>query len=35
MIGCTGILFIILGILAVWQRERLSNLRDRLSEWKP
>lgn len=34
MIGCTGILFILLGILAVWQRERLSDLRDRLSEWK-
>ncbi len=34
MIGCTGILFILLGILAVWQRERLSGLRDRLSEWK-
>ncbi len=33
MIGCTGILFIILGILAVWQRERLSNLRNRLNEW--
>lgn len=34
MIGCTGILFIALGILAVWQRERLSGLRNRLSEWK-
>ncbi|MEJ5241535.1 MAG: hypothetical protein WHS87_10095 [Anaerolineales bacterium] len=35
MIGCTGILFILLGILAVWQRERLSDLRDRLSKWNP
>lgn len=34
LIGCTGILFIILGILAVWQRERLSGLRERLNEWK-
>ncbi len=35
MIGCTGIIFILLGILAVWQRERLSDLRDRLSKWNP
>lgn len=34
LIGCTGILFIILGIAAVLMRERLSELRDRLSDWK-
>lgn len=34
MIGCTGILFIILGIVAVLMRERIAELRDRLSDWK-
>ncbi len=34
MVGCTGILFIILGIVAVLMRERIAELRDRLSDWK-
>jgi hypothetical protein len=34
MIGCTGILFILLGIVAVLMRERIAELRDRLSDWK-
>lgn len=34
LIGCTGILFIVLGIFAVLMRERLSELRDRLSDWQ-
>jgi hypothetical protein len=34
MIGCTGILFIIAGIVAVLMRERIADLRDKLSEWK-
>jgi len=34
MIGCTGILFIVLGIVAVLMRERISEWRERLSDWK-
>jgi hypothetical protein len=34
MVGCTGILFIILGIVAVLMRERISEIRGRLSEWQ-
>lgn len=33
VIGCTGLLFIALGILAVWQRERLADWRERISGW--
>ncbi|MCX7755922.1 MAG: hypothetical protein N2117_11860 [Anaerolineales bacterium] len=33
LIGCTGILFIVLGILAVWQRERIADWRERMSSW--
>lgn len=34
LIGCTGILFILLGIGAVLMRERISDLRGRLSDWR-
>jgi hypothetical protein len=34
MVGCTGILFIILGIVAVLMRERIAELRGRLSDWR-
>lgn len=34
LIGCTGILFILLGIVAVLMRERITELRDRLSDWR-
>jgi hypothetical protein len=34
MIGCTGFLFIILGIFAVLMRERIAEWRGRLSDWK-
>ena len=34
MVGCTGILFIVLGIVAVLMRERIAELRDRLSDWR-
>jgi hypothetical protein len=34
MVGCTGILFIVLGIVAVLMRERIAELRGRLSEWQ-
>ena len=35
LIGCTGILLLMLGILAVLLRERIAKLGERLSEWKP
>ncbi len=35
LIGCTGILLLMLGILAVLLRERIAKLGERMSEWKP
>jgi len=34
MIGCTGIILLMLGILAVIMRERIKELGDRFSDWK-
>jgi hypothetical protein len=34
MVGCTGIILIGLGIVAVLMRERITKLSERLSEWK-
>jgi hypothetical protein len=34
MVGCTGILLLGIGILAVLMRERITRLGERLSEWK-
>jgi len=34
MVGCTGLLLLGLGILAVLMRERITKLGERLSEWK-
>jgi hypothetical protein len=34
MVGCTGILLLGIGILAVLMRERVTRLGERLSEWK-
>ncbi len=34
MVGCTGILLLGLGIMAVLMRERITKLGERLSEWK-
>jgi hypothetical protein len=34
MVGCTGVLLLVLGILAVVMRERISKLGERLSDWK-
>jgi hypothetical protein len=34
LIGCAGIILLILGVLAVLLRERISKLGDRLSDWK-
>ncbi len=35
IVGCTGILLLGLGILAVLMRERLAKLGERMSDWKP
>ena len=34
MVGCTGVILLMLGILAVLMRERITKLGERLSEWK-
>jgi hypothetical protein len=34
MVGCTGLLLLVLGIIAVLMRERISKLGERLSDWK-
>jgi len=34
VIGCTGIILLILGIFAVLMRERISKLSERISDWK-
>jgi hypothetical protein len=34
MVGCTGIILIGLGILAVLMRERITKFGEKLSEWK-
>ena len=34
MIGCTGLLLLGLGIVAVMMRERITKFSERLSEWK-
>jgi hypothetical protein len=34
MVGCTGILLLVLGILAVVMRERITKISERLSDWK-
>jgi hypothetical protein len=34
LIGCTGIIMLIFGIIAVLMRERISKLVERLSAWE-
>jgi hypothetical protein len=35
LIGCTGIVLLLLGIAAVLMRERITKLGEQLSDWKP
>jgi hypothetical protein len=35
LVGCTGIILILLGIGAVLLRERITRLGEQLSDWKP
>lgn len=35
LIGCTGVLLLMLGIMAVIMRERITKLGEQLSDWKP
>jgi exosortase/archaeosortase len=35
LVGCTGIVLLLLGIMAVILRERITRLGEQLSDWKP
>jgi hypothetical protein len=35
LIGCTGVVLLMLGIVAVILRERITRLGEQLSEWRP
>ena len=34
LIGCAGIILLVLGVVAVLMRERISKLSDKISDWK-
>ena len=35
LVGCTGIILLLLGIAAVLLRERITRIGEQLSDWKP